>query len=90
MQVVHRRLQLFLALEDFSFPESLYYNIVMRRYPPDKQRQPSLLHPADHHGTGIFIGVIANATEMGLLNRYGVADKGPLKLPAIRESSTLM
>lgn len=90
MRAVQRRLQLFLALfvvvtamgtvgfmalEDLSFPEALYYNIVTMSTVGYGD-----IHPTSNisrlfavlliiMGAGTFIGVIANATEMVLLKR---------------------
>jgi len=90
MQAVRRRLQIFLALfvvvtamgtagfmalEDLSFPEALYYNIVTMSTVGYGD-----IHPTNNTsrlfavlliimGAGTFIGVIANATEMILLKR---------------------
>ena len=90
MQAVRRRLQIFLvlfvvitamgtagfmALEDLSFPEALYYNIVTMSTVGYGD-----IHPTSNTsrlfavlliimGAGTFIGVIANATEMVLLKR---------------------
>jgi voltage-gated potassium channel len=90
MQAVRRRLQIFLvlfvvvtavgtagfmALEELSFPEALYYNIVTMSTVGYGD-----IHPTNNTsrlfavlliimGAGTFIGVIANATEMILLRR---------------------
>ena len=90
MEAVHRRLQIFLALfllvvtvgtagfmhlEDLSFTEAFYYNIVTMSTVGYGDIHPT--NPASRMfaillivmGGGTFLGVIANATEIILVKR---------------------